>query len=112
MTHLTRQKVPKSWSLPKKGTAYVVNPKSNINLGIPILVALRDILKFTQNRKETKKAINQRFIKLISWATLNEYVDKWIVIINSEHHNTSFAREIKDISFYKNFLIITWESKI
>ncbi len=64
MTHLTRQKVPKSWSLPKKGTAYVVNPKSNINLGIPILVALRDILKFTQNRKETKKAINQRFIKL------------------------------------------------
>jgi len=55
---------------------------------------------------------DQRFIKLISWATLNEYVDKWIVIINSEHHNTSFAREIKDISFYKNFLIITWESKI
>ena len=64
MTYLTRQKVPKSWSLPKKGTAYVVNPKSNINLGIPILVALRNILKFTQNRKETKKALNQRLIKL------------------------------------------------
>ena len=60
MTHLKRQEVPKSWPIPRKGTAYVVRPNSNIWKGIPILIILRDMLKIVQNRKEAKRAITSK----------------------------------------------------
>lgn len=70
MSHLKRQSVPKNWPVPRKGTAYVVKPLSNLENGIPLLIALRDILGICQNRKEVKKAlaegnvlINQKKIK-------------------------------------------------
>ncbi|MBI5803195.1 hypothetical protein HY448_00735 [Candidatus Pacearchaeota archaeon] len=62
--HLKRQEVPKNWPIPRKGTVYVVRPKSKIEKGIPILIILRDILKVTQNRKETKRAIMLRQVLL------------------------------------------------
>jgi len=62
--HLKRQKVPKNWPIERKGTAYIVRPNANISNGIPILVALRDILKLAQNRKEVKKAIHVKNLLL------------------------------------------------
>jgi len=58
--HLKRQKVPKSWPIFRKGTKYVVSPKSNLQRGIPLLIVLRDILKVVQNRKEAKRIIHAR----------------------------------------------------
>ena len=49
--------VPKSWPIPRKGTAYVIKNNSK---GIPILVVLRDMLGFAQNRKEVKRAIHEK----------------------------------------------------
>jgi len=40
--HLKRQKVPKNWPIKRKGTSYVVRPKSNLSNGIPILIAIRE----------------------------------------------------------------------
>ena len=62
--YLKRQQVPKSWPISRKGTAYLVRPKGSIKDGIPLLIVLRDILKITQNRTETKKAINSGLIML------------------------------------------------
>ena len=62
MKHLKRQKVPKTWPIPRKGTKYVVKSNSNIKNGIPVLIALRDMLKIAQNRKEVKKAIHLKQI--------------------------------------------------
>ncbi len=62
--HLKRQKVPKNWPVHRKGTTFVVRPKSNIEKGIPILVILRDILGIAQNRREVKKAIHEKNILL------------------------------------------------
>ncbi|MCF7910606.1 hypothetical protein K9L16_02960 [Candidatus Pacearchaeota archaeon] len=64
MTHLKRQQVPKSWGMEKKGTKFVVKPLRGFNSGIPILIAIRDMLKLAQNRKEVKKAIYSEKIKL------------------------------------------------
>jgi|TARA_Y100000034_G_C6873921_1_gene399358 small subunit ribosomal protein S4e len=64
--HLKRQKIPKKWPVPRKGTAYIVRPSFNLKNGIPILVILRDILKLAQNRKEVKKAIHEKNILLNS----------------------------------------------
>ena len=44
MSYLRRQKIPKNWPLPRKGTAYVVKPSFSTNKGIPILIILRDLL--------------------------------------------------------------------
>ena len=52
--HLKRQKIPKKWPVPRKGTTYVVKPSFNLKHGIPILVILRDILGLAQNKKEVK----------------------------------------------------------
>lgn len=62
MRHLKRQKVPKSWPIPRKGKTFVVKPASNLENGIPALVVLRDILKVAQTRKEVKKAIYNKTI--------------------------------------------------
>jgi len=62
--HLKRQKVPKNWPIERKGTAYVVRPNANISNGIPILVALRDMLRLAQNRKEVKKVIHAKNLLL------------------------------------------------
>jgi small subunit ribosomal protein S4e len=65
--HLKRRAIPKTWPIAKKGTKYIVVPSEN---GLPVLVAIRDILKFAQDRKETKKildaglvSVNGRIIK-------------------------------------------------
>jgi small subunit ribosomal protein S4e len=64
MSYLKRQKVPKSWPIPRKGTTYVVSPHSGIRKGLPLLVVLRDILKIAKNRNEVKKAIKLKAIVL------------------------------------------------
>ena len=64
MPHLKRQEVPKNWPIHRKGNTWVVRPNANLNNGVPVLIALRDILKISQNRKEVKKAINESLILL------------------------------------------------
>jgi len=60
MAHLKRQKIPKEWPVPRKGTTFIVRPIGK--KGIPLLVVLRDLLKVAQNRKEVKKSIHQKNI--------------------------------------------------
>jgi small subunit ribosomal protein S4e len=64
MSYLKRQKVPKSWPIPRKGTTYVVSPSSGMQNGLPLLIILRDILKIAKNRNEVKKAIKLKNILL------------------------------------------------
>jgi small subunit ribosomal protein S4e len=60
--HLKRQKVPKNWPIPRKGTKYIIKPSFGLSNGVPLLVLLRDMLKIAQNRKEVKKVIHQKDI--------------------------------------------------
>jgi len=55
--YLKRQKAPKNWPIYRKGTKYIVRPRSNIQKSVPLLIVLRDMLKIAQNRKEVKKAL-------------------------------------------------------
>lgn len=58
--HLKRQKIPKTWPIERKGTTFLVKPKSNLSKGIPILLVLRDILNMAQNRREVKRIIHNK----------------------------------------------------
>ena len=63
MAHLKRQEVPTNWPIKRKGTTFVVRPDTNLKLGIPILIVLRDILKLTKDRKETEKILYNEFVR-------------------------------------------------
>ena len=62
MSHLKRQKIPKNWPIPRKGTTYIVRPNFGLRLGAPLLIVLRDMLKVAKNRKEVKKALHEKKI--------------------------------------------------
>ena len=62
--HLKRNEMPKSWPLAKKGTKYIVRPLHNLQKSIPLLIILRDILKIVQNKKEVKKLLHLKKIKV------------------------------------------------
>lgn len=91
--HLKRQKAPKNWPIPRKGTAYVVRPNFNINKGVPILIILRDILKIAQNRKEVKKALISSHILLNG------------KIVRDDKHNALLFDVVKIIPLKKNYRI-------
>jgi len=71
MAHLKRQKVPKSWPIHRKGTTWIVRPSINLEQGIPILIALRDVLKVAKNRKEVKKMLHGKSV-LLNGKIINE----------------------------------------
>lgn len=61
--HLKRNDMPKSWPLARKGTTYVVRPM-NMKIGVPVLIALRDMLEVAENRKEAEQIINNGKVQL------------------------------------------------
>ena len=62
--HLKRNKIPKTWAVPRKGTKYVVRPLNNLKNSVPLLIILRDMLKVARTRKEVKKLLNLGKIKV------------------------------------------------
>ena len=62
--YLKRQKAPKNWPITRKGTAYIVLPRSDITKGLPLLIILRNMLKLAQDRREVKKALVRKDILL------------------------------------------------
>lgn len=62
--------MPKNWPVSRKGTTFVV--KSNNGNGVPILVALRDMLKIAKTRKEVKIALNSRTVLINQKEVLND----------------------------------------
>ena len=87
MSHLKRYKAPTNWPIPRKGTTFVVKPKSG---EIPVLIILRDMLKVVQNKKEAKKAIHMKNILLnnspINDERLGAYLFDTISIVPSKKH--------------------------
>ncbi len=108
MSHLKRQKVPKSWPIHRKGTAYVVKANFNNQNGVPILIILRDMLKLAQTRKEVKKIIHSKQILLNGKIVIDEknnalLFDILTIIPSKKHYRIELSNrgkfkveEIKD----------------
>lgn len=62
MTHLKRLAAPKSWIIPRKGTKYVLRPYPGkiIELSIPVGIIIRDLLKLTSSKKETRAFLKNK----------------------------------------------------
>jgi len=97
MKHLKRQKTPKRWPIPRKGTKYVVRPNFNPERGIPILIILRDILKVCQNRKEVKRALYEKKILLNNKLVRNDknvalLLDTISIIPSKKHYRVTLSK--------------------
>ncbi len=53
--HKKISEMPKEWPLPRKGRKYIAIASHNPKTGIPIVFALRDILKIARTRREVRK---------------------------------------------------------
>lgn len=62
--HLKRNEMPKEWPMARKGTAYFVSASHAKTKGIPVLIAVRDILKIADRRVEVEQMIMRKEIKV------------------------------------------------
>ncbi len=62
--HLKRQLASTKLPIPRKGTKFVVRALSDIENSVPVLIAIRDMLKLARTTKEVKKMLNDNLIKL------------------------------------------------
>jgi small subunit ribosomal protein S4e len=72
--HQKRKSIPKSWPIARKGTAYVMAPKSSHSLGhsLSLLVIIRDILHLAKNAAEAKAIIKTGEIEVNNKKIIDE----------------------------------------
>jgi small subunit ribosomal protein S4e len=62
--HRTRKQASVKYPIPKKGTKYIARASSSLQDSIPVVIAVRDILKLANTTKEVKKMINEKLLKI------------------------------------------------
>ncbi|MDP3881631.1 MAG: hypothetical protein Q8Q31_02010 [Nanoarchaeota archaeon] len=62
--HQTRKEATTKLPVPRKGTKYLVRASSHVNDSVPVLIAIRDMLKLASNSKEVKNIIHNKSLKL------------------------------------------------
>jgi len=58
--HIVRKTIPNFWPIAKTGTKYMAVASHSINDAIPIIIIMRDILKYVKTMKEMKKIIHEK----------------------------------------------------
>src|SRR3989344_5769963 len=59
-----RHNTPTIWPIARKGTAYVITPRSSSPEAIPVLIVLREILGIVGTRKEAKRALHNKLVEV------------------------------------------------
>jgi small subunit ribosomal protein S4e len=95
MTHKTRSELPTNWPLPRKGTKYFVTSSHSPYEGIPIQIALRDILKVGDTRKEIRFMLLNKEISVNGKVRINKkFPVKVFDIITIQKLGKSYRLEI------------------
>ena len=66
-SHMKRLTMPRSWPLPRKSSVWIQKPNPcghPLNLCMPMGVILRDVLGVAQNRREAKKILHSKLVKV------------------------------------------------
>lgn len=62
--HQTRQETIVKLPIPRKGTKYVARARSHVLNSIPVVIAVRDMLKLARTSKEVNEMIKKKFLKI------------------------------------------------
>lgn len=60
----TRQAASTKLPIKRKGTKYVARALSHVQNSVPVVIAVRDMLKLAHTAREVKKMINEKMIKI------------------------------------------------
>ena len=66
-SHMKRLTMPRSWPLPRKSSVWIQKPNPcghPLDLCMPMGVILRDVLGVAQNRREDKKILHSKLVKV------------------------------------------------
>lgn len=58
--HIVRKTIPNFWPIARTGTKYMAVASHSVNDAIPIIIIMRDILKYVKTMKEMKKIIHEK----------------------------------------------------
>jgi len=116
--HRARQEMPKTWVLKKKGTKYI-SANGNTNT-VPIFVVIRDMMNIAKNRKEVKKILKEKEVKINNKKIndnkfpvgLNDTIEidkKYYILILGENKKL-LVKEIKENSDKKILKVINKKS--
>jgi len=64
MAHNTRTELPKNWPMPRKGTKYFIVANHENSKAMPLLMALRDVLKIVKTRREARYMLLNKEISI------------------------------------------------
>ena len=62
--HQTRQEASTKLPIQRKGTKYVARARGDLQNSVPVVIAIRDILKLAQTAKEVHQMIKQKLLKV------------------------------------------------
>lgn len=62
--HTARQALTKKMPITRKGTKYIVRASSHVEESVPVLIAVRDILKLAVDAREVKAMIKSKALKM------------------------------------------------
>jgi len=62
--HLTRSQATKKLPIARKGTKYIAKAKIDPKNSVPVVIALRDMLKLARTAKEVQKMIHLKLLKI------------------------------------------------
>lgn len=62
--HIKRNKVSTLWPIERKGTKYIVRPLQSMKKGVPLVVAVRDMLKMGETSRDVKNILMLGKIKV------------------------------------------------
>jgi small subunit ribosomal protein S4e len=62
--HQTRKESSIRLPIKRKGTKYLVRPKTHVKNSVPVAIAVREMLGLAQTSKEVKKMIHEKMIKI------------------------------------------------
>lgn len=62
--HLTRSQTGRHMPIPRKGTTYVARASGYLDTGIPVVVAIRDVLKLAKTSREVKQLIHEGLLSI------------------------------------------------
>lgn len=69
--YLKRQAASTKLPIKRKGTKYVARALSHVNESVPVVIAVRDMLKLARTTREVKQMINKGLLK-INWRPVHD----------------------------------------
>ena len=64
MAYLTRTQASRNLPVERKGTKYIARAASHVKNGVPVIIAVRDMLKLANTTKEVKHLVRNKLIKI------------------------------------------------